>query len=645
MGLLINIDNGGTLTDVFVSDGIVTHTTKTLTTPFDLSKCFFDGLTKVSKTLYGREDLAQLLAETDHIRYSTTQGTNALIERKGPRIGLLLSGDLTAVALRSAGDDNLFTALIDGRHEEVDLSLDGAEFETAVIRTVNGLVSAGANRLVVAHGGLDNAEQETRIKRILLRRFPPHLLGAVPILYSHELAVDHNDRRRTWSAVFNAFLHPAMEHFLYAAEHQLRASRGRNPLLIFRNDGDSARVAKTTAIKTYSSGPRGGLEGAKVLASSYGFGHVLTVDVGGTTTDIGEIRDGRVRAHRRGCIEGVDVSLPLSDLTSAGVGGSSIIRAESGRIEVGPLSVGSIPGPACFGLGGTSATITDAYALTGLLDPQSYFGGELHLDAERARAAIRRHIAQPLGLSEEAAAAAMETAWVDKIAKAVTEFSSVGDDTTLIAFGGAGPLVITKVADAIGLRRVLIPGLAAVFSAYGLSFSDISHEYHSQLGAVGTVNAADAQQALHKLAEQARRGMRAEGFDVADCSTAVTLQLADDGAETDAPFTGTLPSDLPPGAALSLSLVVTKPIPHPPTPTANVGTANHHAMTASGVRRLDTGSGGVDLPLHIVEDQSEGASGTGPAVLEQRFFTCRVDEGWDFVLTHNGDILLTRSRP
>lgn len=641
MALLINIDNGGTLTDVYVSDGNVTHTTKTLTTPFDLSKCFFDGLTKISKTLYGREDLTRLLAETEHIRYSTTQGTNALLERKGPRIGLLFSGDLGAAALRSAGNGELFTALIGERHEALDLGLDGTEFETALIRAVNGLVSAGANRLVVAHGGPDNAEQEMRIKRILLRRFPQHLLGAVPILYSHELAVDHDDRRRTWSAVFNAFLHPAMEHFLYATEHKLRASRARTPLLIFRNDGGSARVAKTIAIKTYSSGPRGGLEGAKVLAASYGFGHVLTVDVGGTSTDIGEIRDGTIRAHRRGSIEGVDVSLPLSDLTSAGVGGSSIIRVEGGRIEVGPLSVGSIPGPACFGLGGTSATITDAFALTGLLDPKSYFGGELPLDVERARSAIRRHVAQPLGLSDEAAAAAMESAWVDKIAAAVREFSSLGEDTTLIAFGGAGPIVITRVASALGVRRVLIPGLAAVFSAYGLSFSDIAHEYHRPLRA-GAANGAEVRRVFDGLAEQARRGMRAEGFDLADCSTAVTLQVAQNGTDTDVPFTGKVPADVPSDAALALSMVVTKSIPRPPAPAAGASAADRHPMTTSGIRRVQLASGPVDLPLHVVEDQSEGASGSGPAVLEQRFFTCRLDEGWSFVLTRNGDILLTR---
>lgn len=163
---------------------------------------------------------------------------------------------------------------------------------------------------------------------------------------------DDDDVRRAWTALFNAFLHPAMESFLYNAEHKLRERNARNPLLVFRNDGHSARVAKTIALKTYSSGPRGGMEGTRALAAHYGFEHVVSIDVGGTTTDVGEVRGGEVREERRGLVEGIRVSFPLCHLVSSGVGGSSVVRgAEGGRIVVGPESVGSAPGPACFALG------------------------------------------------------------------------------------------------------------------------------------------------------------------------------------------------------------------------------------------------------------------------------------------------------
>src|SRR5581483_7030899 len=196
--------------------------------------------------------------------------------------------------------------------------------------------------------------------RILLRKFPPHLLGTLPVVYGHELVADEDDSRRTWTAIFNSFLHPAMERFLYSAEHRLQEHKIRKPLLIFRNDGGASRVARTSAIKTYSSGPRGGAEALRALAAHYGFDRVVGMDVGGTTTDITVVANGEIRTEAYGTIEGVRSSLPLCDVTSVGVGGSSIISVVDGSIKVGPDSVGSTPGPACFGFGGTSATITDA---------------------------------------------------------------------------------------------------------------------------------------------------------------------------------------------------------------------------------------------------------------------------------------------
>jgi N-methylhydantoinase A/oxoprolinase/acetone carboxylase beta subunit len=181
VGKLINIDNGGTLTDICVIDGDQVFRAKTLTTPHDLSRCFFDGLAKASKAVYGKEDLIGLITSTDHIRYSTTQGTNALVERKGPRLGLILTGTLTEAALRQdPRASEVFDALVGSRVTTLDLELDGIEFDIAAVRAVNSLSSGGANRVIVAHGGSDRSEQETRVKNLLLRKFPQHLLGAIP---------------------------------------------------------------------------------------------------------------------------------------------------------------------------------------------------------------------------------------------------------------------------------------------------------------------------------------------------------------------------------------------------------------------------------------------------------------------------------
>jgi N-methylhydantoinase A len=635
VGKLINIDNGGTLTDVCVIDGNQVYRAKTLTTPHDLSRCFFDGLTKASRAIYGKDDLVGLITSTDHIRYSTTQGTNALIERKGPRLGLIVTGTLSADALKKdPRQAELFDALVGSRVASLDLKLKGSEFEIAAVKAVNSLSSEGANRVIVAHGGADRAEEETRVKNLLLRKFPQHLLGAIPILYTHEVVADEDDVRRTWTALFNAFLHPAMERFLYNAEHKLRANKAPNPLLIFRNDGNSARVAKTIALKTYSSGPRGGMEGSRAVAAHYGFKHLLTMDVGGTTTDIGEVKEGAVRADARGQVEGVNVSFPLSDIHSVGVGGSSIIKVVDGRIKVGPQSVGSAPGPACFGLGGTEATITDAFLVMGLLDPESFFGGDLKLDVERARNVIQERVAKPLNLGVEAAAAAMEKAWAEKVASSLKEFTTPDKDAVLAAFGGAGPFVVCRVAEAAGISRVLIPGLAAVFSAFGLGFSDIGHTYEAPLRGR---DSKDLKAVSDELRDQAKRGMYAEGFDIDACEVESQLLIQGKNVDERRPLAnGSLPANLPADALLSVSLSTTKRIPHPSL-KGSFGGKKTEAVSKSK-RKV----GGQDLPLYRVEDQKAGASAAGPAVLEEAYFTGRIDAGWKFEVNDSGDILLSR---
>ncbi|MDD3761709.1 MAG: hydantoinase/oxoprolinase family protein [Nevskiales bacterium] len=639
-GKLINIDNGGTLTDICVIDGERVYRTKTVTTPYDLSKCLFEGLKKVSRVVYGEEDLQRLLLSTEYIRYSTTQGTNALVERKGPRLGVILGGGLDPASLRADPQANtLFDALVGGRVQTLAPGLDGDDLDVAATRAVTALAAAGANRIVVACGGEQRKDGEVRLKRILLRRFPPHMLGALPVLYSHELVDDANDVRRTWTSLFNAFLHPAMERFLYSAEHRLRDYKTKNPLLIFRNDGNAARVARTSAIKTYSSGPRGGAEGVKALAAHYGLKHLLSMDVGGTTTDIGEVDDGAVRLDARGKIEGVESSFPLCDVVSVGVGGSSIIRARGKSIEVGPESVGGAPGPACFGLGGKEATITDAFLVQGLLDPASYFGGELKIDVERARAAIADKVGGPLGVSEEQAAQDMEAAWVAKVADSLKAYTHIHADTTLAAFGGAGPFVACKVAEAAGVSRVIIPGLAAVFSAFGIGFSDIGHTYEHALAAADDAALGAAYEAL---LQQAQRGMFAEGVRLEDCTQRLGLMVtAADGErrrDLDAP---TLPKDLPAGAHLVLQLEVVKPIAHADI-AGRFGAATKPAA-ASGKRRAISGGQWQELPLYRIEEQPPGVQAAGPCVLEEAFFTCRVEAGWRFEINEAGDVLLSRA--
>jgi N-methylhydantoinase A/oxoprolinase/acetone carboxylase beta subunit len=532
----------------------------------------------------------------------------------------------------------LFDALIGERVASLDLDLPESALRAAAVRAVNTVAALGATRIVVALAGSARIPLELALKRELLRTFPPHLLGALPVLYAHELSDDGDDGRRSWTAIFNAFLHPAMERFLYNTEHKLREFKTRNPLLIFRNDGYSARVAKTVAIKTYGSGPRGGMEGARALASHYGIERLLTMDVGGTTTDIGLVENDVVRAHRRGRVEGVPISFPLCDVMSAGVGGSSIIRVQQGRLVVGPESVGSAPGPACFGLGGREATMTDAFLVQKLLDPRSYFGGEMQIDAERAAAAIKERIAAPLGLSVLEAADAMEAAWVAKIAANLSQYTPITPDMSLAAFGGAGPFVVCKVAEAAGIREVIIPGLAAVFSAFGIGFSDIGHQFTAPLAGKDPDLVAAARR---ELRQRALRGMAAEGADIADCRLEESLTVEVDGIDRSIALNGSLPADLPAGAHLSLALTAIKPLQHA-TLSGRFG-QHAHAALSSGTRSLRIGGRESDVPLYRVEAQTAGAGAAGPAVLEEAFYTCRIEAGWQFEINDAGDIRLSKT--
>lgn len=634
MNHLINVDNGGTLTDICVWNGQEFSFTKTLTTPFDLSQCLFDGIEKASATLYGDKDLVRLLHQTQHIRYSTTQGTNALVERKGPPIGLVVEDPALIEELRTgAAAGQLFDELVGTRVAAIDVSLPAEDLAFDLVQKVNKLTTDGAARIVVVG---ESPESERTLRSLLLRKFPRHLLGSVPLLYSWELVGDRRRDRRSWSSILNSFLHPVMERFLYQAQHRLREHKVTNPLLVYRNDGASSRVAKAVALKTYSSGPRGGLEGTQALANSYGLAHVLMMDVGGTTTDVGAVVDGEIESDQRGEIGGVPTSFPMSNVVSAGVGGSSIIGVVDDRIAVGPRSVGAAPGPASFGLGGHDATITDVNLLLGVLDPATYLDGQLNLDADRARAVITETVADPLGISLEEALVQMEAAYFQTMAAVIADL--VSDDTTLAAFGGAGPMSACGAARLAGVKRVLIPRLAAVFSAFGISFSDIGKSY--EVG-VPESTAESAAATYDDMLVRAERDMFQEGYRLADCRTEWQLAEETPDGQTVAvrPYQrgDAIAAD---GNRVSLRLDVAAELPHP----VLVGDSEAAPTPAvpAGVRAVRSDATTVDdVSVYYLDDQQPGARAAGPAIVEGPFFTARVLAGWRLDVTSNGDLILT----
>lgn len=643
MSLLMTIDNGGTFTDACLVKGDQVIRAKTLTTPYDLTKCFIEVIKEISKEMYGEENIRKLLQELEYLRYSTTAGTNAIVQRKGPRLGLIVrEGTDTSVLIDSDSKSEMFETMVNNRIAEINPDLEGEELETNIVMTINSLLSQGTNRLVISLSGNSLVEDEQKVKNIILRKYPRHLLGAIPMLFSHELADDMYDSRRTWTALINSFLHTDMERFLYNSENFLREHKVKNPLLIYHNDGNSARVAKTTAIKTYGSGPRGGLEGTKALAAHYNIPALLTLDIGGTTSDIGLVKQEKIKVDRFGHIEGIPTSFSLNDLTSIGAGGSSILSVQDGKLKVGPESMGAAPGPACFGRGGIEATVTDVYLLMGILDPHSFFRGSMVLDKDRAKAAVNEQVVSHLNIDFESALIKMEKTYYEKIANGLSDYKNQVDDVTLLAFGGAGPMSACGIAEAMGIKSILIPRLAAVFSAFGIGFSDIAHEYQASLA---NVTDSIISEKLAELKEKAERDMFAEGFNINECISESFLSFSQDGTEAIVSLFNLNEAikKVKNMEDIRIHLHVVKPTNHFEFKEGTVKMIKTPIVSRQQ-EILNQNGKWESVPVYKFEEMNPGATAHGPALIEDEYFTCRILDDWDFEVNENKDIFVHNKR-
>lgn len=640
MGILVNIDNGGTFTDVCISDGDRVVHAKSTTTPHDLTQCFMEVLTRGSRELFGEEDLSRLIRETDCLRYSTTSGTNAVVEHKGTPVALLVeAGEEASVygAVTKFGDHDLWRAMVPEPPSGIKVQSDGRIDADELTKIINRLLSVGAQRLVVC---LKSEAGEQHVKEALLDRYPRHLLGAIPFLISSEMVRDLDHSRRAVTAVVNSYLHPGMEHFLYSAENICKQYHLKRPLLIFRNDGDSARVAKTTAIKTWGSGPRGGLEGTLAYAKLYGVETMVAMDIGGTTTDVSVVKNETVALMSYGEVEHLPTSFPLPQLQSFGLGGSSVVTAENKTIHIGPESVGAAPGPACFGRGGSNATLTDALLIAGVLDPEKYLGGELKLDRERAVQAVKAQVGVKLNLGVEEAAVAIIEAFQQQVgaqvSKVIKEAGRDQKNATLLAYGGGGPMIISGIAEAVGISRVIVPRFASVFSAFGIGFSHLAHEYQVPL----TANSpTDLGPIKNELKVRARRDMYGEGVDPEKCRYDYSIWSAEQGLVREHPLqSDTLPANLrADGGRLTLKAVYELPTSKL-IPDDSKATGQPAAQGSAQVRIAKHGV--TTVPVILDTSLQPGHGVTGPCLLKGAYLTCLVGAGWQLRITSNQDLIL-----
>ncbi len=522
MGYTIDIDTGGTFTDGFIANGEQFQSVKTPTTPHDLTQCFWECIKSCASAFELSEQ--QLLMNTDVIRFSNTIGTNSIIQRDGSKVGLLLTQGTESLA--PTVDPEVKSPLVQpdmviAIEETTDAAGNVVQQPDArqVLDSAQSLLDNGARCLVVCLENSEfNAENERKIREIIKREYPKDYLGSVPVFISSEISYRRGHLPRINAAVLNAYIHGKLTRLLYKAGELLRNNGFPGQLLIGHNNGSAARVAKTRAIDTYNSGPAAGLIGAQSIGAKYGASYTLSADMGGTSFDIGYVKDQQPSYSLNPDVEGFECNLPMLAIRALGIGGGSIASVVDGLLQVGPQSAGALPGPACFNLGGTLPTVTDANLILGLLDPDNFLGGTKSLNTDRAYAAISSHVAGPLGISVEAAALRIKQFVDQAVGQAIDELCRKEDmpvaEAMMVIYGGAGPLHGCNIASEAGVRKIVITPYSAVFSAFSSSLIDVGHVYHklAQLPLAVTTDFSALHESVMTMRNRAIQDMRGEGY-------------------------------------------------------------------------------------------------------------------------------------
>jgi N-methylhydantoinase A/acetophenone carboxylase len=527
MSFSLDIDTGGTFTDGFLRGNGKTVTVKVDTTPHDFTLCFMQCIEEAAKRA-GFTSAEQLLVETDTLRLSTTIGTNTLIQANGPKLGMLVTRGKGENAYAPPEEKNpavgflIPSDMIAGIDEETSPSGETvrAPRQDEVLAGVKELLEKGARRIVVSLAGAPlNPANEQRCREYILADYPSHYLGSVPLLLSTEVSSETDDRSRTNATLIDAYIHQEMAHYLYKADDDVRNRRYRWPLLIVHATGGASRVAKTKAIDTCDSGPAAGMLGAAYLAKLYGLSDILTLDVGGTSADIGLISGGEPRLTVEKEMGGIPVRERAIETISIGGGGSSIARVsgEDRNLAVGPESPRGIPRPACDGHGGRNPAVTDAWVALGYIDPGYFLGGRRKLDAALAEATLKRRIADPLGISVPEAAERIIDTMNGVTARALAAFlkeREAAHGVTMFAFGGAGGLTGADIAKKAGLSRVFFFPFGSQFCAFGSSCTDVVHIYSNAVSIpLGDENAlGELARTVSTMKQDALFDMEGEGF-------------------------------------------------------------------------------------------------------------------------------------
>jgi len=510
MGYMIGVDVGGTFTDFSIFDAAEKRLFhfKHSSTPEDPSRAIVNGILHILESEGIKPE------EIEYLAHGTTVATNALIEKKGARLGLITTkGFKDLIEIGNQKRPSLYDLLKDkpesiipsGLKCEVeerilhDGSIKTPLKEQDVLAAIDFFKKQGVSTIAVCTlFSFINPIHEKQIKDIINKEYPEAYVSI-----SCELVSEFREYSRMSTTVLNAYLGPVMKHYVNNFEKCVKeAGIGVNPY-VTQSNGSIISISETVEcpIKTAVSGPSAGVIGASYIGRQCGIDKIITFDMGGTSIDVSLIEDGKASISYERMVEGYPARIPMIDIVTVGAGGGSIAAIdEGGALKVGPRSAGAVPGPACYKRGGEKPTVTDANIILGKLNQHKILGGRMDVDLELAKEALKVQICDKSSLSLEDAAAGIVSVVNSNMVRAVRIVSvERGYDVrefTLMAFGGAGPLHACEVSEELGIRQVLFPpspgtlcslGLLMADTRFDMSRSNIMIACESNIAAIDTI--------------------------------------------------------------------------------------------------------------------------------------------------------------
>lgn len=546
MSVRLTADIGGTFTDLVLLDAKGTlHVEKTSSTPGDFKQGVLNGVDKILNTIRKNTGDASIsLGDVDYFVHGATVVLNALIERKLPTTALVTTqGFRDVLEIMRTNNPAMYdlkwvkpAPLIERRFRfevkermrhtgEVWKELD----EAGARSLARKIRAAGIKTVAVCFlHAYANPAHEQRMKAIFAEEHPDCV-----VVLSSEVAPEVREFERTSTTVINASTVPIITSYLDELSGMLRGQGLSRELFVMQSNGGiiTAGTARDYPVRTVMSGPSGGVVGAQYLADLIGEPDVVTIDMGGTSSDMGVISGGKALTVDESRLDGWPILAPMIEILAIGAGGGSIAWMDSGgALRVGPHSAGANPGPVCYRRGGTLPTVSDACVVLNRLNPDYFLGGEITLDREGAEKAIREHVAVPLGMSTEAAAEGIIRVVTANMAKAIRSILIARGhdprDFTLMAFGGAGGMVAGDLLRTGEVHRVLVPNNPGALCALGMLTSDFRYDFAiSKIQPFATTDWSEIGRILNDLAQQGVTQLLSEGIERANISIAPVLDV------------------------------------------------------------------------------------------------------------------------